>query len=304
METAQKGDNMRKLASQPEISIDKVLFATDFSPATEAAFSHALAIAGHYHSTLYVAHVINPESFDLFDTESAQEMIKQAHDEAVRKITHLLAPLRLTPDRYEIVVGEGAVSEVLIETMETNDIDLAVLGTHGRRAFKKLLMGSIAEEVFRMARCPVLTLGPKTPPATPNQTLRHILYPVEFAPDSTNAAAYAVSLAERYGAALTVMNVKENSPAAPNIAEPFAEPFERWINSHLSQGSDLRNRIRFERGFGHATDSILDFTDKADVDLIVMSVHELDPVIAAHLPKPDTAYELVSRAHCPVLTIR
>ena len=55
-----------------EISIDKVLFATDFSPATEAAFSYVAAIADRYHSRLYVAHVINPESFYLFEPESAQ----------------------------------------------------------------------------------------------------------------------------------------------------------------------------------------------------------------------------------------
>src|SRR5262249_19228929 len=116
-----------------EISIDKVLFATDFSPATEAAFSYAVAIADRYHSRLYVAHVINPESFDLFEPESARAMVKQAHDEAARKITQLLAPF-ISPDRYEIVVAERAVSEALIETIQTNHIDLAVLGTHGRRA--------------------------------------------------------------------------------------------------------------------------------------------------------------------------
>jgi len=287
-----------------EISIDKVLFATDFSPATEAAFSYAVAIADRYHSRLYVAHVINPESFDLFEPESARAMIKQAHDEAARKITQLLAPLRLEPDRYEIVVAEGVVSEALIETIQTNHIDLTVLGTHGRRALKKLLMGSIAEEVFRMAPCPVLTVGPKNAPARAKDTLRHILYPVEFFPDSSKSAGYAVSLAERYGATLTVMNVSENSPASPNTLEPFTEPFEHWIGDHVPQNSDLRNRIRFERGFGPATDSILDLTEKAAVDIIVMSVRGLDPVMAAHLPKSDTAHELVSRAPCPVLTIR
>ena len=287
-----------------EISIDKVLFATDFSPATEAAFSYAAAIADRYHSRLYVAHVINPESFYLFEPESAQAMIKQAHDEAARKITQLLAPLRLEPDRYEIVVAEGTVSEVLIETIQTNHIDLAVLGTHGRRALKKLFMGSIAEEVFRLAPCPVLTVGPKNAPARATGTLRHILYPVEFLPDSSKSAGYVVSLAERYGATLTVMNVRENSPASPNTPEPFTEPFEHWILDHVPQNSDLRNRIHFERGFGPATDSILDFTEKAAVDIIVMSVRHLDPVMAAHLPKSDTAHELVSRAPCPVLTIR
>src|SRR5262249_38667741 len=156
------------------------------------------------------------ESFDLFESESAEAMIKQAHDEAVKKITQLVTPLHFEPDRYEIVVAEGAVGEGLIEIIETSHIDLAVLGTHGRRAFKKLLMGSIAEEVFRMAPCPVLTLGPKNAPISTKGSLRHILYPVEFAPDSSKAAEYAVSLAERYGAALTVMNVRESSAVAPN----------------------------------------------------------------------------------------
>jgi len=79
---------------------------------------------------------------------------------------------------------------------------------------------------------------------------------------------------------------------------------EHWILDHVPQNSDLRNRIHFERGFGPATDSILDFAEKGAVDIIVMSVRHLDPVMAAHLPKSDTAHELVSRAACPVLTIR
>src|SRR5215471_10792571 len=123
---------MKNVPSQPEISIDRVLFATDFSPASEAAFSYAVAIADRYHARLYVAHVIDPESFDLFESESAEAMIKQAHDEAVKKITQLVMPLHFEPDRYEIVVAEGAVGEALIEIIETSHIDLAVLGTHGR----------------------------------------------------------------------------------------------------------------------------------------------------------------------------
>ena len=99
-------------------------------------------------------------------------MIKQTHDEAERKITPLLVPLRLQHDRYQVVIAEGVISEVLMDLIQRNHIDLAVLGTHGRRAFKKLLLGSIAEEVFRMAPCPVLTVGPKTAPAPAKGELR------------------------------------------------------------------------------------------------------------------------------------
>jgi nucleotide-binding universal stress UspA family protein len=145
---------MKELEPKAEISIDKVLFATDFSPATEPALSYAVTIADRYRSQLYVAHVINLESFELLEAESAGVMIKQAHDEANRKIAQLLGSLRLQSDRYQIVVAEGAISEVLLDIIRRNQIDVAVLGTHGRRAFKKLLMGAIAEEVFRMRLVP------------------------------------------------------------------------------------------------------------------------------------------------------
>ena len=295
---------MKNVEPRMAISVDNVLFATDFSPATEAAFSYAAAIADRYQSKLYVAHVINLESFDLLESESARVMTKQAYEEANRKLTHLLEPLRLPLDRYQIVVTEGAIAEALVDIIERNRIDLAVLGTHGRRAFKKLLMGSVAEEVFRMSPCPVLTVGPKTAPAPTKRELRHILYPAEFAPDTSKAAQYAVSLAERYAATLTVMNVREDMPASSSRAEEFTQPMQRWIQENVPQDSNLRNRIRFERGFGPVTDSILDFATKAEVDIIVMSIRRLDPVMAAHHPKSGTAHALVSRAPCPVLTIR
>jgi len=287
------------------LSIENVMFATDFSSATTGAFSYAAAIASRYQSKLYVAHVINLESFDLLESEAARITLQTAHDEAQRKMTQLLAPLQLSRDRYEIVVSEGAIADVLVDLIKRNHIDLAVLGTHGRRAFKKLLMGSIAEEVFRMAPCPVLTVGPKTASMPHSGGLRHILYPLEFKPDNSNAAAYAVSLAERYSATLTVMNVREDMRTSANTAEEqFSQPFEHWIRDNIPSGSDLRNRIRFERGFGPASNAILDFATKSAVDLILISVRQLDPVIAAHLPKHGTAYELVTRALCPVLTIR
>jgi nucleotide-binding universal stress UspA family protein len=290
---------------QTEISIDNVLFATDFSPAAEVAFTYALAIAARYDSKLYIVHVINTESFELLEPESASLMIKKAHDEAERRINKfLLEPLHLERDRYEVIVAEGAISEVLIDIIRRHRIDLAVVGTHGLRGFRKLRMGSIAEEIFRSASCPVLTAGPNTTRAPDQGALQHILYPVEFAPDTSKAATYAVSLAERYSATLTVINVREDIVGGPDAPQQFDKPRMSWIEDHVVADSELRKRIRFELGFGAAADSILDFAAKEHVNLIVMSVRQLDPFIAAHLPTSDTAHALVSRAPCPVLTIR
>ena len=283
-----------------KVSIEKVLFATDFSPLTANAFQYAVAIANRYKAKLVVAHVVNIESFELLEDDSPRQ-VEQARAEAVRKINQLLEPLHLPQDRYEIAVSDGNIAEALIAIVEQGHIDVAVVGTHGRRAFKKLMMGSVAEEVFRMSPCPVLTVGTKARPASGE--LRHILYPVHFAPDLSKAAAYAVLLAERYGARLTVMNVREDMPESASVQADVTQPVERWMNDHILQGSDLRQRLRFEAGSGPAANAILNFVEEQGVDLIVMAARRLDPVIAAHLPKADTAYDLVSRASCPVLTV-
>jgi nucleotide-binding universal stress UspA family protein len=298
---------LERLKPQPKVTFHNALFATDFSPASEAAFPYAVALADHYDSNLYVAHVINLESFDLISSDSVSTVLKQAHEEADRKMDRLLGPRRVQNDRYHSIVADGDIAEVLADMIQRNHVDLAVVGTHGRRAFKKLVLGSIAEEVFRTASCPVLTVGPRSAAAPPKIVLRHILYLLEFVPDSSEAAEYAVSLAEQYAANLTVMNVREDMRSSPEMramGEQITEPAKLWTEDHVPLDSNLRHKIHFERGFGPATEAILDFATKAAVDLIVMSVRRLDPVIAAHLPKPDVAYEVASRSPCPVLTIR
>jgi nucleotide-binding universal stress UspA family protein len=286
------------------IRLNRIFFATDFSTASGEAFEYAASIAKRYDAQIYVAHVIDRGPFDLIASESVPGMIKQAHEQARQNIECILSTQEFPTEQCHIVVADGIVPDELIKIMRHHRVDIAVLGTHGRRAFKKLLLGSVAEEVFRMAPCPVLTVGPSTPPIAARPELKHVLYPVEFAPDPSEAARYAISLAESYGAKLTIMNVIADMPASANKREDLPIPAESWIDEHIPRGSGLRNRVYFERGFGPAADSILKFASNAAVDLIVLGIRQADAVIAAHLPKPDITYELVSRAACPVLTIR
>ena len=172
---------------------------------------------------------------------------------------HLLGPRSLQGDRYQSVIAEGVVAEVVVDMIRRDHIDLAVLGTHGRRALKKVLLGSTAEEIFRVASCPVLTVGPKTSSVPAKTELRHIRTHWNSHSDSSKAAGYAVALAERYAANLTLLNVRQDMPSSPSKSEQFTEPVESWIEDHIAQGSDLRNRVRFERGFCSATTAISQF---------------------------------------------
>jgi len=301
--------NMRRITmeghgSKNTITLNDLLFTTYFSAASDTAYEYAISITKRYDAQLYVAHVIDLGPFGLMVSESSSSMFKQAHEQARQKIECMLTTRGIPSEQCHIVVTDGGLPDALIDIMRQHQIDLAVLGTHGRRAFKKLLVGSVAEEVFRIAPCAVLNVGPIVTPTASSVELRHILYPVEFAPDPSDAAKYAVSIAERYGGKLTLMNVMEDVPASAKQQETFPVPVESWIDDHISKGSGLRSRLAFERGAGPAAEAVLNYATTAAVDLIVLGIHPLDPVIAAHFPRSDTAYEIVSRAPCPVLTIR
>lgn len=290
-----------------DIRLRQILFATDFSPVADLAFEYAATIAESYHATLYVAHVIDLEPFETGELEFGPAIIKRLHEQAEQKINRLLRTRPVYGTTCETLVTEGIVAEVLVDLLCRNHIDLAVLGTHGRRALKKLLLGSTAEEVFRVAECPVLTISSRSALRPATAELRHVLYLLRLQPDSSEAAKYAISIARGFGANLTVMSVREDlcsSPPEEQKQEEIIEPFKYWIEDHDLENSDLLNHVRFERGFGPVAHAILNFASTEAVDLIVMSIDRVDPVIAAHLPIPDIAYELITRARGPVLTVR
>jgi nucleotide-binding universal stress UspA family protein len=254
---------------------------------------------------LYIAHVISPEFMDLLSPEATEAKLQEAQRLTQQNMDRLLNAVRPMGISCQPLTGQGAIWDILLEMINQNGIDLIILGTHGRQGLHKLMLGSVTEEVFRMAPCPVLTVGPKTSEIRSMDVhLDHILYPVEFVPDTSDAAAYAVSLAEEYDAKLTFMKIFGEMVPSPEEKGQVEEPVRHWMDAHIPRESDLRERTSFELGFGPAAEAILKFASGRGVDLIVMGARRMDPVMAAHLSKPDTAYEVVRAAPCPVFTVR
>ena len=93
------------------------------------------------------------------------------------------------------------------------------------------------------------------------------------------------------------------SAVAP-IATGWSEPVPGRDSPPLWIGAFSRRTSKLPLGFGPIAEAILKFVRDRGVNLIVMEVKRLEPVMAAHLPRPDTAYEVVRTAPCPVLTVR
>ena len=135
---------------------------------------------------------------------------------ANQQIPALMRSESLKDVKHKELIEQGEVPEVLSKLVRKYGIDLIVIGTGGRKGLGKLLLGSVAEEVFRNAECPVLTVGPHATRWKIDGNLQHILFATDFGPESLHGLPYAISLAEENRARLTLLHVAPE----PGVALP------------------------------------------------------------------------------------
>lgn len=295
---------MTLVDSKSLVRLRNILCATDFSSISEAALLYAAAIARRYDSQVYVAHVIRPDAYQLVPPEASVTALTQTRRYAEQHMGELLVSGRLRGIPHQVLLGEGELWSVLSNMLAEHDVDLVVVGTHGRTGIRKLLLGSAAEEIFRLAPCPVLTVGPRVPREVPSEVeLRHILYATDFTPTAEPAAAYALSLAQEHRAHLTVLHVvpENTQPSVKNQALLQAF-FAKRMRALVPEEADLWCDPEFVVEFGSPADGILKVATDRQVDLAVLGVRR-SANFPGHLP-PATAYKVVCQAQCPVLTVR
>ncbi len=293
-------------AMSPEklVNLRNILLATDFSSYSDRALSYALSITRRYQSKLYIAHIIETSVMGLVPPEAVEptlRMLRQTAESSMRKWA-VSRKLRGVP--FEKLIEEGPIWPTLEAMIRGYDIDLVVMGTHGRTGMQKLLLGSIAEQVFRMASCPVLTVGPAARDEQRNEEdLARILYATDFSPDSERAAAYALSIAQEHQAELTLLHVVQDvSNVTPEGSGLLREYFAKRLRKLVPSTAELWCNLKYEVQFGEPVASILQQAALKNADLIVLGVKG-GSHFPGHLP-PATAYRVVCQAPCPVLTIR
>ena len=306
--------------SQPMgAGLNAVLISTDLSRTSDKPLRHALAVARHYSAKLYLTHVVSSLGYTIAGPE-AHELACEATTREVRKLENdLVEKGSLTGLAYEFIVRKGEIWPELQSVIHDKHIDVIVVGTHGRRSLGKVLMGSVAEQIFRHSNVPVLTVGPGSAEISPieeRDTLRPFLFATDFGAASLNALPLAISFANHFGAKLLLLHV---APVAP-IPEDFhwsrttsdirqlqenarQESLER-LHKAVSANPSLTIEPEFLIKFGTPSKVILHVASTVGADLIVMGVnrsHLIDT--SSHMPST-TAYEVVCGAGCSVLTVR
>ncbi len=295
---------MLAVAPDTHIQVQNILFATDFSTPSEAALPHALALARRYDAHLVITHVIRPDLFELVSSEESLALKQSARRHAEEQMTRLLVSGRLRGIPHQVLIEEGVLWSVLAREIEVHDIDLVVVGTHGRTGSRKLLLGSVAEEVFRLAACPVLTVGPRVAAGKgPLDSPKRVLFATNLDMESARAAAFAFSLAQEHQAHLSLLHVvKDGADASGKNNAMLREFVLRRLQDLVPPEADLWCEPEFLVEFGTPSEAILQVASAQDVELIVLGIRR-SATFAGHLP-PATAYKVVCQAPCPVLTVR
>ena len=286
------------LTFDENVAVRNVLLPTDFSEFSGRALDFAAGIARRYEAQLHLFHCVDPTPFELAD---AAEQVQTACEDARRDLERLAEGLgknrAATSLRANVAVTRGNLTAILPQTVRDLDVDLIVVGTHGRAGWKKLVLGSMAEAVIDQSPCPVLTVGPSTnrrriQESGPSQ----ILLAAAGSNRSQLASSYACSLACKYRSRLSVVDVLEDR--AGRVLAGVSQ-FE-W---HEVAGTSDRPRtvaLRLPPQIGTRSDLILRVSDETRADLIVLAV-PADHRFTDRFLSTDS-YRIVSDAACPVLT--
>lgn len=298
---------MKTFSTGARIAVKNILFLTDFSEPSEAALPYAVSIAREFGATVHAFHVLLPEPLAYTAPETVNVALEVQEERAQAEMQRVEGQLEGLP--HELAVARGAgVWPALEQAITSCKADLIVLGTHGRTGAQKLLLGSVAEEIFRRSQIPVLTIGPWARKGLHNAAHFHrVLYATDFTPDSLAAVPYAISLAQEHEARLILLHVTR--PRDPDAAyrpdEPSVANALYELHELVPKDAELWCRPEAVLEFGEPSARILEAARSRNADLIVLGVRNAKKHMGAatHL-EGSIAHKIVAHAHCPVLTVR
>jgi len=281
----------------PTLLIRNIVVATDFTATSELALDYAAAIARHYSSKITLVHAMTAlddaearrvEASDALIVAEAQLQAEAERCEGVKCDTRLV---------------KGTALQVVEQILALEDTDLLVVGTHGKKGLRRFLVGSMAEQIFRHVRCPVLVIGPWVR-VFADWKPKRILLASDLQSDESKTLDYAIAFAAEHNAELSLLHV--TSPAAapfPEDTEVFLRPyFESRLRKLLPYGLEWEQPVNFLVEFGHdpVTETI-DLLKEQDMNLLILSVHPGEPW-TTHLHHD--SYRMVAEAPCPVLVVQ
>ncbi|MGQ4555684.1 universal stress protein [Halobellus sp. GM3] len=136
---------------------DNILVPTDGSDATEGAVDHAIELAKQYDATLHALYVVDTGAYSSLEVGS-DIVVEALREEGTKAVEEVKSEAESAGIAVETAVETGIAHRAIVDYVDDEDIDLVVMGTHGRTGVGRFLLGSVTEKVVRTANAPVLTV--------------------------------------------------------------------------------------------------------------------------------------------------
>lgn len=297
------------------LTINDILVARDFSSVSDRALRHGLELAARTGATL---HVVHAEVLHAVEDRSTDRPAPGDGIEAVRRdlkdTSGISADVLDNVPVKDVVERDVSPAPALLNYASDADVDVIVLGTHGRRGPSRILLGSVAERVVRRAPQPVITVRGNDAERGTGLTgnIERILVPVDFSAHSREALQYASEWARLYDAEIDVLHVVEEDlhPAfyvggvssiydvEPNLDEKVQNKATEFASEVVPSTVTFDTHV----ATGSAASAIVEFVDEHPVDQVTLSTHGRTGLERFFLGS--VTEKVVRHVPCPVLTVK
>jgi nucleotide-binding universal stress UspA family protein len=257
------------------LDVRHILVATDFSEGAARARKQAAVLARLWGAELTLVHVYNPTMLvpegaypaALWSGVDFTAALKAECEKLLAEERRLLEPLSATT----VLAAHPSAALGICHEAEERGVDLVVVGTQGRTALSRLLLGSVAERVVRLAPCSVMAVRNKEGVA------QHILCATDLSPSGRAALIQTAWLAARAEARVTLLHVEVREP--PIVPWPFAPVPQAEMTALLRdelrrQGGELLQGCEVAvTSAPRAASGIADYAESHGCDLIVVATH-------------------------------
>lgn len=294
--------------SERLIQFKRIAVLTDLVSDSEKMVRYAASVARWYGSELLLIHSCLPEIHATkrheplpFWSDSASSP-KQDSESKLKSLIEKLALHDLSPK-----IAMGAEIGELIKDVDQYRPSLLVVATHGRQGVRKWLEGSVAEEVFRRVRRPVLIVRPGLShiDAGLQKQFERVLFATDLSVVSLKALQYAAGIAHDHEAKLIALFVESDRNQGYSFDQAIAsQRLQDWLQDNIDGLADTLTGMSYSVKFGDPEKEIVKTAQELNADIVVLGARGMGALSAAasHF-LGGTAYEVACSSDCPVLIV-
>jgi nucleotide-binding universal stress UspA family protein len=280
----------------------KILIATDFSEASISAREAAVSLARRGSGRIRAIHVVSHlEQAYQFPNNIVPELEKAARNE----LEKFFPPKEYPQGDCEVLIG-GSVAEEILNYAQMGKYDLIVLGSHGRSAVGRILLGSVTQRIIRNSEIPVMIVKDLKHSSKHYQGFERVLCPTDFSDTSMKCLDLGTQFANFLKADFDLIHVVDVA-SFKDMNKYYSIPLEEncELNTDLTLRKLIENKkligeVRVATLMGEPDREILKYAEENKINFILMASHRkrgLDRILMGSV----TA-SVVARSGIPVIT--